>query len=309
MTLDTGERNAYSLALNSDTQTLYVGLDINAPGKIVRVNAETMTRIDATTYDDTDIASNGLAYDTEFDKLYAVGGTDNPVFYMINPTDMSVEDSLEISSASFLDANMYDIDNNVGYFGRYGTPAGIYKIQLYDEVADPAPAPEPEPEPTPAPPPPQFSSSARTQFVRSISSPTPVPVSPIITQQAINNIITENRSLFLEAISKGIVIPPYILNLLDLPSDNPVIPSVRDLALNSVGDDVLMLQRLLNSQGFLIAESGLGSLGNETRYFGTLTQQALIRYQSAKGISPAIGYFGILTRNHMKTGGLSGLWW
>jgi len=48
----------------------------------------------------------------------------------------------------------------------------------------------------------------------------------------------------------------------------------RDLTLGSTGDDVKALQQFLNSKGFTVAASGAGSVGNESTYFGTLTQSA-----------------------------------
>lgn len=85
--------------------------------------------------------------------------------------------------------------------------------------------------------------------------------------------------------------------------------SVRDLELGMTGEDVRSLQKLLNANGFVLAESGVGSPGNETEYFGTLTQSAVSAYQSANQVAPSIGYFGPLTRNSMKTVGWMGLWW
>jgi hypothetical protein len=70
----------------------------------------------------------------------------------------------------------------------------------------------------------------------------------------------------------------------------------RDLKLGMSGIDVKMLQVFLNKHGFHVAESGAGSPGNETSYFGTLTKNALAKFQAAKGISPAVGYFGAITR-------------
>lgn len=84
---------------------------------------------------------------------------------------------------------------------------------------------------------------------------------------------------------------------------------VRDLELGMEGSDVKLLQQLLNAQGYLLAETGVGSIGNETEYFGTLTQNALIKYQAANNISPAAGYFGSITRAQMKAALLEGLWW
>ncbi len=83
----------------------------------------------------------------------------------------------------------------------------------------------------------------------------------------------------------------------------------RDLKLNMEGLDVKQLQILLNANGFMLASAGVGSSGNETNFFGLLTQKALSRYQVAHGITPAVGYFGAITRTHMKSADLQGLWW
>lgn len=84
---------------------------------------------------------------------------------------------------------------------------------------------------------------------------------------------------------------------------------VRDLELAMEGDDVRALQVLLNANGFPLTTGGVGAPGSETNYFGTLTQNALMRYQSANGVMPAIGYFGPITRAAMKGASISGLWW
>jgi hypothetical protein len=70
----------------------------------------------------------------------------------------------------------------------------------------------------------------------------------------------------------------------------------RDLYLNMIGEDVKELQKFLNNNGFVVATEGPGSPGNETEKFGSLTKQALIKYQLANSISPAIGYFGEITK-------------
>ncbi|OHB17882.1 MAG: hypothetical protein A2913_01225 [Parcubacteria group bacterium RIFCSPLOWO2_01_FULL_40_65] len=73
----------------------------------------------------------------------------------------------------------------------------------------------------------------------------------------------------------------------------------RNLTVGSSGEDVKTLQQYLNAAGFKIANSGPGSPGNETNLFGSLTRTALAKWQAANGVSPAVGYFGSLTRTKM----------
>lgn len=69
-----------------------------------------------------------------------------------------------------------------------------------------------------------------------------------------------------------------------------------NLTTGSLGGEVKMLQQFLNAHGYPVAKSGPGSPGNETTRFGAATKAALIKYQKAKGITPATGYFGPKTR-------------
>ncbi len=67
------------------------------------------------------------------------------------------------------------------------------------------------------------------------------------------------------------------------------------LFLGSQRDEVKCLQTYLNRTGFILAESGPGSRGAETTYFGPLTKNAVERFQAAHGV-PSTGYFGPLSR-------------
>ena len=75
----------------------------------------------------------------------------------------------------------------------------------------------------------------------------------------------------------------------------------RNLTVGSTGADVKELQQFLNGQGFKIAASGAGSPGMETTYFGALTKAALAKWQAANGVSPAVGYFGPITRSKIAS--------
>lgn len=70
----------------------------------------------------------------------------------------------------------------------------------------------------------------------------------------------------------------------------------KNLTLGSKGDDVTALQQVLVSGGYLNMPQGVAY-----GYFGGLTKSALIAWQKAKGVSPASGYFGPLSRTAMGT--------
>lgn len=74
----------------------------------------------------------------------------------------------------------------------------------------------------------------------------------------------------------------------------------KDLEINMVDEEVLELQKFLNENGYTVATEGPGSPGNETNIFGQLTQSALIQFQLDNNISPAIGYFGPITRGFIN---------
>jgi peptidoglycan hydrolase-like protein with peptidoglycan-binding domain len=74
---------------------------------------------------------------------------------------------------------------------------------------------------------------------------------------------------------------------------------VTSLYLGLEHPDVRNLQQLLNSLGFTVAMSGPGSPGNETRYFGPGTKDAVTRFQKSYQITndpAAFGLVGLKTR-------------
>lgn len=64
-----------------------------------------------------------------------------------------------------------------------------------------------------------------------------------------------------------------------------------DLMLGSTGPDVVALQDMLITQGYLVMPAS-----TVKGYFGSLTRTAVARWQAAQGISPANGYFGVVSR-------------
>jgi peptidoglycan hydrolase-like protein with peptidoglycan-binding domain len=82
----------------------------------------------------------------------------------------------------------------------------------------------------------------------------------------------------------------------------------KNLKLNSTGEDVRQLQKFLNSKGFIISESGVGSIGNESETYGEKTKQAVKKYQEyykneillPYRLTQGTGLFYEATRKHIN---------
>ncbi|MDP3996457.1 MAG: peptidoglycan-binding domain-containing protein [bacterium] len=94
----------------------------------------------------------------------------------------------------------------------------------------------------------------------------------------------------------------------------PIVPTGfrfnRYLSQGAVGDDVLYLQRILNvNSSTRIVSSGPGSPGNETRFFGSLTENAVARFQeyfrsellSPFGLFSGYGIVDVSTQNKLNS--------
>lgn len=77
-----------------------------------------------------------------------------------------------------------------------------------------------------------------------------------------------------------------------------------NMKLGDSGPEVLKLQQFLNRNGFPIASTGPGSVGNETDYYGFLTRKAVYEFQKKNGISTVsslLGYYcGPATRQALN---------
>ncbi len=82
----------------------------------------------------------------------------------------------------------------------------------------------------------------------------------------------------------------------------------KDLWYGLKDSEVELLQQSLNKLGFEVSNSGAGSVGSETNFFGPLTQSALIKFQEKNreevleplGLTSGTGYFGTYSRKLIK---------
>ncbi len=111
-------------------------------------------------------------------------------------------------------------------------------------------------------------------------------------------------------VSEQSAAPPVISGVVPveaLPADGfssllapePLLLPEYDLEIGVSDPGVRALQQFLNKGGYTVAETGPGSVGNESDYFGPATHRALIAFQQARGITPASGYYGPRTRTVM----------
>lgn len=164
----------------------------------------------------------------------------------------------------------------------------------------PAPVVTPTPAPTPTPPATSATSNSSTSSGTTAISVTP-PASGLSASriQAILDVLASFNA-------DASVIANVRASLQGTTGGSVTSAAVRvfkaNLTIGSLGSEVKMLQEFLNARGYTVAVSGAGSLGNETARFGLATKAALMKYQKAKGITPASGYFGIKTRAAVNAG-------
>lgn len=133
--------------------------------------------------------------------------------------------------------------------------------------------------------------------------PTVNPAVPAIpaTPASGNSSSMTPREALIAQITQQINTPQGQINAHALANANANAVFNRDLYVGLTGADVKLLQVWLNTHGYAVASSGLGSSGNETTKFGSLTKVALAKFQTAVGISPTAGYFGTKTRAYLAT--------
>jgi hypothetical protein len=123
-------------------------------------------------------------------------------------------------------------------------------------------------------------------------------VSPVTS--TFKDVINTYKDFLTTLHNLGITLPSNVISMLDIKPSSTASSATPNFTVNlELGDkhhEVKLLQQFLNNNGYTVAQTGPGSKGNETTIFGYATKAALIRFQVANNISPAVGYFGTVTR-------------
>jgi len=105
--------------------------------------------------------------------------------------------------------------------------------------------------------------------------------------QETNNFVNLTRNALIKFQQDNKI--PATIGVFDLPTRDflgckkpAAFQFTRDLKFGMVSPDVKELQKYLNNNGFPLAQNGVGSKGKETTFFGSLTKEALIKYQNSK---------------------------
>jgi peptidoglycan hydrolase-like protein with peptidoglycan-binding domain len=106
--------------------------------------------------------------------------------------------------------------------------------------------------------------------------------------------VADQYGLIVPAITKAIPVPQ---------APGSTQPFFRALKFGMTNSDVRKLQIFLNTHGFAVANTGAGSPGHETTYFGPATKAALMKFQLAhkketldpQGLNGPTGFFGMDT--------------
>jgi hypothetical protein len=126
-------------------------------------------------------------------------------------------------------------------------------------------------------------------------------------QDETGNEMEEDYEWSFATVRPRIVSGSYPLRIISRPVSLPVLTQTpkftftKDLKFGMTDSDVLELQKFLNNNGFPVSIIGNGAKGSETTFFGFKTKIALSNFQKAHNISPAVGYFGKITRGMINT--------
>jgi hypothetical protein len=122
---------------------------------------------------------------------------------------------------------------------------------------------------------------------------TVLPTSTADLESLIASLEAELNSLLAQAAAQGMSVPGGTSSIF-----------TRNLTIGDQGVDVTSLQHILITAATGPVATSLAKVG-ATGYFGSLTQEALVEYQAAHGITPSTGYFGPKTKAYLEGGSIS----
>ena len=95
-------------------------------------------------------------------------------------------------------------------------------------------------------------------------------------------------------------VPPAVVTTPVVSTAGGPFTFTKNLKMGSKCRDVILLQKFLNTHGFVVATTGHGSPGKETCFFGPATKKAVKAFQKSLKL-PVTGFVGPLTRQALAT--------
>ncbi len=241
---------------------------------------------------------NGLSFDSN-DNLYLFGDGDEDYFWKIDPDTGEYIEEIEFSSSGngyTIGAASFDSNNTLyGARRNYGSmPADLITVDVNTGTIT------------------SKGQSTDMQYIDAIAFLPPEPTSTststgsstilLSVLQKMSDELKKNttNTICPQGHNYSIVTGAPCTSFISTPISNQSNFFNRNLRLKDIGQDVLALQKYLNSKGFLVSQTGYGSLNNETTFFGPKTKTALIKFQKANNIFPPFGFFGPITRDFIN---------
>lgn len=203
--------------------------------------------------------------DTGYDMYSSIA---NPQFVDVMSRNFRLSATSPAINSGVSGAQYFNLDHD----GVYRPQGGAWDIGAYESgqgVYVPVPTPAVS-TPTPVP------SPTTSQTNPSAPSPTPV-VSNIPATTSLRTVTNTNTSVQYPVPTPS----PSVTTINTNPCSGTTTITLftRTLQVGSSGQDVMYLQKFLNKLGFVVANSGPGSLGRETTYYGAATARAVKMFQ------------------------------
>lgn len=110
----------------------------------------------------------------------------------------------------------------------------------------------------------------------------------VINYGKLSSILTIGISVF------AVLVMTVFVSVPKANAEYPNILAGQNMTIGSTGQGVVVLQGLMSELGYLSVPSGI-----PFGYYGSMTRDAVAKYQASTNVTPAVGYYGPVTKVSM----------